>query len=514
MFAACFLSFSVGFLAFSQEILWVRLFGFTNESLPQAFAFVLSMYFLGIAIGAMIGRTLSQRSGRLWQNTGYILLFASLVDLISPWFYVAMAHTSIEVIIGGVVMVLMSALKAIIFPVEHNLGVSANTSKVGRSISLVYMSNILGATLGPFITGIIMLSVMNTQDCFAVCAELTLVVSLFCFRDDFEFDTLAMGALFAVLILSFIVVQESKQMMAQVASPVGQIHRIIENRYGIVTIYDGGGSGDKVFGGNVYDGETNLDPILNSNHINRLLVIAALTDHPQNVLIVGLSIGTWLKLVTSFPGIKNIDVIETNPGYLDAITDYPQQQCALVDPRVHLYIDDSRRWLRSHPENKYDLIIQNTTNNYRAYSDNLLSREFLLLLKQHMNPGAVLAYNSTGSPYVLLTAENVFSYAFAYENLVIAADFDWRDKLQTPDAIDKLAGLNFDGKLLFPAGSESVIAKYLHEPLADHNNLINDFNNHHSDKFLPEIITDDNLLTEYKYGRSLFKLDTQPAPAK
>jgi hypothetical protein len=44
--------------------------------------------------------------------------------------------------------------------------------------------------------------------------------------------------------------------------------------------------------------------------------------------------------------------------------------------------------------------------------------------------------------------------------------------------------------------------------------LINNFNNHHSDKFLPEIITDDNLLTEYKYGRSLFNLDTQPEPAK
>ena len=223
-------------------------------------------------------------------------------------------------------------------------------TRTGRSVSYVYMANILGATLGPFVTGMIMLSAMNTQDCFAVCAELTFVVSLFCFRDDFEFDTMAIGALVAVLILSFIVVQESKQMMAQVALPVGNIHRIIENRYGIVTIYDGGNRGDKVFGGNVYDGRTNLDPIINSNHINRVLIMAALIDHPQNVLIIGLSIGTWLKLITSFPDIKNIDVVEINPGYLDAITDYPQQQCALVDPRVHVYIDDGRRWLRNHPE--------------------------------------------------------------------------------------------------------------------------------------------------------------------
>jgi spermidine synthase len=313
---------------------------------------------------------------------------------------------------------------------------------------------------------------------------------------------LAMGSMFAVLILSFIVVQESKQMMEQVALPAGKIHRIIENRYGIVTIYDGGAQGDKVFGDNVYDGRTNLDPILNSNRINSLLVLAAVTDHPQNVLVLGLSIGTWLKLVTSFPEIKNIDVVEINPAYLDAITDYPQQQCALVDPRVHLYIDDVRRWLRSHPENKYDLIISNNNLNWRAYSANLLSREFLLMLKQHMNPKAVLTYNTSGSPYVLLTAQNVFSYAYGYEDFVIAADFDWRNKMLDANAVNRVAELNYDGKLLFPAGSEAIIKKYLHEPIINLNGL---------NAFQPEIITDDNLLTEYKYGRGLFDLST---PAK
>ncbi len=504
MFAACLLSFCVGFLSLSQEILWVRLFGFTNQSLPQAFAFVLSMYLVGIAIGAMLGRVLCNRSKNLWENSGYILLFASLIDLTAPWFYASMSQTSWQISVGGWVMVLMAALKAILFPVAHHLGVPAENSRIGRSVSLVYMSNILGATLGPFVTGMIMLNIMNTQNCFAVCAELTFVVSLFCFRDNFKFATLAMGSLFAGVILCFIVIQDSKEMMEEVALPMGKIQRIVENRYGIVTIYEGGATGDRVFGGNVYDGRTNLDPIINSNHINRLLVTAALNDHPKNVLMVGLSIGTWLKLITSFPEVENIDVVEINPGYLTAIADYPQQQNALLDPRVHLTIDDGRRWLRNHPHNKYDLVISNTTYNWRAYSTNLLSREFLLQLKQHMQPDAVLAYNTTETPYALFTAENVFSYAFEYENFVIAADFDWRDKLRAPAAINKLAALNYAGSLLFPAGSEAIIAGYLAEPLTDHNTLIQKFSKGHPGQFRAEIITDDNMLTEYKYGRSLF----------
>ena len=120
-----------------------------------------------------------------------------------------------------------------------------------------------------------------------------------------------------------------------------------------------------------------------------------------------------------------------------------------------------------------------------------------------MQPNAILAYNTTDSPYVLMTAQNVFSYAFGYENFVIAADFDWRKRMADPGATNKLAELNYDGKLLFPAGSEAIINKYLHEPIIDHN-ILKLKDGRANDKILPEIITDDNLLTEYKYGRSLF----------
>ena len=253
--------------------------------------------------------------------------------------------------------------------------------------------------------------------------------------------------------------------MRNIAGEEGYLRRIVENPYGIITTYYGGQGGDVIAGGNVYDGRTNLDPTINSNHINRLLILPALTTNPEHVLIIGMSIGTWLKLVTSFPNVKTIDVVEINPGYVRAMQDYPQQLSALTDARVHLYIDDGRRWLKAHPKNQYDLVIMNTTYYWRAYTSNLLSREFLQLVKHHLRPEGILTYNTTNSPDALKTAANVFSHAYLYENFAVASDIDWRRKLQDPNAVQILSSLYLDGKPLFPPHSEKLIQSFLALPL-------------------------------------------------
>jgi spermidine synthase len=244
---------------------------------------------------------------------------------------------------------------------------------------------------------------------------------------------------------------------------------------------------------------TNLNPVTNENSINRVLVLSPLVDKPRNVLMIGLSIGTWLKLVTTFPGVESIDVIEINPGYLQAISHYPEQASALQDPRVNLYIDDGRRWLRAHPDKRYDMVIMNSSYHWRAYSTYLLSREFLLMIKSHMNPDAVMTYNTTYSLDALKTAESVFPYAYLYENFVIAGNYDWRGKLNSLAAIEKLAALTMDGKLLYPPGNEALIKQQINKPLMQTKDIVPVYFNEHP----LEIITDDNLITEFKYGKRI-----------
>jgi spermidine synthase len=82
----------------------------------------------------------------------------------------------------------------------------------------------------------------------------------------------------------------------------------------------------------------------------------------------------------------------------------------LRNPKISIVTDDGRRWLRHNPEKKFDAVVSNTTWNFRANATNLLSVEFLELVRPHLNPGGSFFYNTTDSPRVQRTACSVFPY--------------------------------------------------------------------------------------------------------
>ena len=79
---ALLLSFSVGFLSLSQEIIWVRLVSFAQGGRPQAFSLVLAAFLAGIALGAIVGRRLCRTSTDLPRAAGMVLFVAGAVDLL------------------------------------------------------------------------------------------------------------------------------------------------------------------------------------------------------------------------------------------------------------------------------------------------------------------------------------------------------------------------------------------------------------------------------------------------
>jgi len=268
---------------------------------------------------------------------------------------------------------------------------------------------------------------------------------------------------------------------------------VVENRHGIVTIAKGEGTDDIVYGGNVYDGRTNIDLLRNTNGIHRVVLLSALQPKPRRVLMVGLSIGSWLALVRHFPGVEQIDVIEINAGYLDAVSGYPAQLDALADPRVRIHIDDARRWLRAHPNTRYDLVIMNTTWHWRANSTLLLSRESLQLIKAHMEQGAVMAFNTTGSPDAFHTAAGVFSQAYRFGNFVYGADFDFRPR---KDIFDSEYFLRITG---WQPESLTALQRQRVEQLFRTPFVTIDEVRTQTGRPL-ETVTDLNMITEFKYG--------------
>lgn len=499
------LSFLMGFLSLSQEILWVRMASFIYRGAPQAFGVILGLYLLGIAVGAGLGKRYCERPANLFQTASTILLLAAATDFLFPWMAsegFAFGRALGTVILAGCVFA-TALLKSMIFPIAHHLGSSSSAGKVGSSVSKVYFANIAGSTLGPLVTGFLMLQYLTLQQSFALLAGVTLVTAGYCrylAGSRLGLTLMGSGVLAGALLVLLVPGVMLGRLIDNTGNREGAFKSAVENRYGIIHLLaatDGGG--DYVFGGNAYDGRINIDFMRDTNWISRVYMLAALQPQPRRVLVVGMSAGPWTRVLTAFPGVEKIDVIEINPGYAEIARRYDEVRDILGDPRVSLHFDDGRRWLKRHPDERYDLVVMNTTYHYRAYISMLLSKEFLGVAQRHMLPGAVIAFNSTYSPDVYKTAASVFSSVYQYGNFVIAGE-----NIALPgeeEAMRRVAALRLpQGALVDMA--QPAVSKRLKRNYEQFQ--------HYDEAVLAakagrpiEVITDQNMLTEYKYGESV-----------
>jgi SAM-dependent methyltransferase len=492
---AWWLSFVIGFLSLSIEIVWVRIIGFGYETLPPAFSFVLACYLVGIALGAGLGKRLCERTQNLYGAAAFMLSLSALVDVVSPMYVarVIAAHSAV-LCWPALAIICTATLKSTLFPIVHHLGSVAAGPRVGRSVSRIYFGNIMGATLGPLVTGFLAFDYLGTDECFGVAAAIALLAAAACvlkstrhrlivvpFLASIVASTLAMRSIGpGAGSLAFLATGGPGAMSNYMANSHGIIHTAVTTR------------GEFIFGGNVYDGIATTNVDTNPNGLDRLYLLALVHPHVKRVLSIGLSGGAWIRALEGFPEIERIDIIEINPAYVDLARHYVQLSGFLRDPRVHIHIDDGRRWLRRNPTLRFDAIVQNTTYHWRANIGNLLSREYFLECRRHLNPGGVMLGNTTGSYDVFTTVQSVFPDAYRYTNFMFASDHPL-----TKDTARLWQVRRPDGKLFEPgeAQATSVVALLANVPLEPAAQFLA------RHKTAGEIITDDNLLSEYRHGR-------------
>jgi hypothetical protein len=120
-----------------------------------------------------------------------------------------------------------------------------------------------------------------------------------------------------------------------------------------------------------------------------------------------------------------------------------------------------------------------------------LSREYFSEVKKHLDSGGVVVCNTTGSFDVLAGTQAVFGHAYRYSNFVYASDQPLTATLSHLWNVRRPDGVLFtpDDK---PAGSVAAfLASARLEPTREF------IARRHDDA---QIITDDNLLSEYRDG--------------
>jgi len=175
---------------------------------------------------------------------------------------------------------------------------------------------------------------------------------------------------------------------------------------------------------------------------------------------------------------------------------YPDVKSLLTNPKVTIELEDGRRWLRRHADRRFDVVVMNTTWNWRAHASNVLSREFLQLVRARLNPGGVLFYNTTWSGEAQITGLTVFPYGFRMINCLFLSD--------TPITLDRarfrtlLEGYRIDGRPVLDLTREDHRQRLDEIVRFDDVEPGESVRRAHADK---RPITDDNMGTEWSTER-------------
>src|SRR5260370_3597965 len=99
----------------------------------------------------------------------------------------------------------------------------------------------------------------------------------------------------------------------------------------------------------------------------------------------------------------------------------------------------------------------NTSYHWRAHASNLLSVEFLKLVRSNLNPGGIDYYNTTWSGEAQLTGATVFPYSLRLANFLAVSDQPF--SLDRQLWLTSLRRYHIDGKPMFDLGSKSDLAR-------------------------------------------------------
>ncbi|MBX3263397.1 MAG: fused MFS/spermidine synthase [Labilithrix sp.] len=502
-----------GFIALSYEILWYRVISYASWGLPGAFGLLLAAYLFGLAIGSRVAGALCKdktRAGDTKQLRA-LAIFTFVANVVAwlvvPAFGLSAKKYDWPPALAAVA--LAAALLGAILPTVAHFGIKPD-DKAGANLSYVYLSNIVGSAAGSLVTGFVFLDLWSLQTIGAIiaCVGMVLVAALVAMA-EMPPSSRAAG-LVALLGVSVVLVKATPSVYDRIWERLlykesfdeasTRFLDVVETKSGVITVTQDG----TVYGGGAYDGRVSTSIRWDRNGIFRAHALGAMHPAPKRVFMIGLATGAWAQVVAHLPHVEKLTVVEINPGYLTLISKYDEVKSLLSNPKVEIVVDDGRRWLNRHPEEKFDAVVMNTTWNWRGHSTNLLSVEFLELVRARLSPGGLFYFNTTSSDDAKMTASTVFPHALRVYNFMAVSD--------SPFSFDEdrwratLTSMTIDGAPILPddddgrAYLEDLVryADTVNEPPRDDGLERRESVLARADAAGARVITDDNMVTEWR----------------
>ncbi|MFC1485832.1 fused MFS/spermidine synthase, partial [Candidatus Latescibacterota bacterium] len=428
-----------GFCAMAYEVIWIRLLELITGPTTFSFTLVVAIFIFGLALGSMFFGHLADRFGRtelllvgtqiaaalgalavsqILGNSQF--LFAKLIYQFQDRFTTLMLMKS-AVIFS--LMFLPTFLFGATFPLVGKI-YTRSAASVGRSVGFAYAVNTIGAVLGSFCAGFIIIPLIGKENGIRFLVTLQLLTAfgagLYLVVRQKAYRRALVPVALAVLIGMVGIARYPHWNRLMLA--IGKYHRA--GTYYLDTIgwfdslfnwsgrYTSGVTDELVYFGDGIGGFTTVVKTINLLGVNEysllnsgkaeasssnfdMLTQTMLTHFPmmfhpdpRSVMVLGLASGVTAGEVLHYP-VERLDVIDINDQVVEASRFFaPWNNHVLDDPRTELIIQDARAHIQM-TNRMYDVIISEPSNPWMAGLASLFTREFFEALNRHLNDGGI-----------------------------------------------------------------------------------------------------------------------------
>lgn len=430
-----------GFCAMAYEVIWTRLLGLIIGPTTYSFTLVLATFIIGLGLGSLIFGWLADKAEKpMWlllytQITAALLVLGMSQLLGNSQFFFAKLIYSYKAEFGQLAIAKAVILFLIMLGPTLCLGATfplvgkiytRSVRRIGQSIGSAYAVNTLGAVLGSFSAGFLLIPWFGKEQSLSLVVTFQLLTALgvggiLCWgkKSGFvRFSFLGIPSLVGVL-LCISVPHWDRQLLS-----MGRYHRFedfsseLESSSWLEALRAGPSKQAKyqantelVYYGDGIGGFTTVMKIIDVFGVPEYLLLNSgkgdastrgdmptqtLTAHiplllhpdPQQILVVGLASGVTAGEVLHYP-VKKLDVVEISDQVVTASDFFiPWNNKVLLNPRTELIIQDVRAHLEL-TDRKYDIIIAEPSNPWMAGLANLFTKEAFLLARKRLKENGI-----------------------------------------------------------------------------------------------------------------------------
>ncbi|MBN1766372.1 MAG: fused MFS/spermidine synthase [Sedimentisphaerales bacterium] len=449
-----------GMTALTYEIAWTRAISLTMGSSVYSFSLVLTAFLLGIARGSSLYSRYEHKVKRPLLTLGILvaLIGSSALITVPICGYLPLIIVRLTIFYSNsflllhlakfVVMFFMVLMPTILMGAAFPLACRTYaliTDRFERSVGNIYAANTLGAILGTFAAGFILIPTLGVRNTIlaAVGINILIGITFFLMSEVNNHKKTLFSSLFIISMTAAIMAMPAwdNAVMSSGAYHIPERFRLSNDEPDSLVkqrmkenqiLFHKEGVSTTVTVKELQDGERILyvngkpDASTVQDVLTQVLLAhipMLLHPDPQHVLVVGLASGMTLYSASLHPGAI-LDCVEISPEMVQASEFFTRVNHHVLDQEsVNLIINDGRNHLAL-TDRKYDVIISEPSNPWIAGIGDLFTREYFQLCRQALHPDGIVciwlqsyAISEDLFKSVLYTFSQVFPETMVFESL-------------------------------------------------------------------------------------------------